>query len=223
MKSAQSLLPMAELKLMLIDDHSLVRTGFKSLLVTFENIAVVAQASCGEDALDLFKLHRPDIVILEIDLPGMGGIETIKQILGKYPKTKIIVLTVHEEIIYLKRALALGALGFLSKKSAGQTLHDAVKSVAQKKRFVDPDLSHKLFLDDLDQKTDPLQDLSAREFGVFLQFAKGLSLQQVAERLYLSQGTVSTHLYRIKQKLQLSNNSELILIARRLGLTPSND
>ena len=209
---------MATLNLMLIDDHLLVRAGFKRLLMTFENIAVVAEASSGEEALNLFKLHQPDIVILEIDIPGMGGIETIKRFLDKYPKAKIIVLTAHEEFIYLKRALAFGALGYLSKKSAHQTLHDAVKTVAQKKRFIEPDLSQKLFLSELDGGIDPLEDLSAREFGVFLQFTKGLSLPQVAERLNLSESTVSTHLYSIKQKLQLGNLSELILLAHRLGL-----
>jgi two-component system invasion response regulator UvrY len=209
---------MATLNLMLIDDHLLVRVGFKRLLMTFEDVAVVAEASSGEEALNLYKLHQPDIVILEIDIPGMGGIETIKRFLDKYPKAKIIVLTAHEEFIYLKRALAFGALGYLSKKSAHQTLYEAVKTVAQKKRFVEPDLSQKLFLSELDGGIDPLEDLSAREFGVFLQFAKGLSLPQVAERLNLSESTVSTHLYSIKQKLQLVNNSELILIARRLGL-----
>ena len=209
---------MATLNLMLIDDHLLVRVGFKRLLMTFENIAVVAEASSGEEALNLYKLHQPDIVIVEIDIPGMGGIETIKRFLDKYPKAKIIVLTAHEEFIYLKRALAFGALGYLSKKSAHQTLHDAVKTVAQKKRFVEPDLSQKLFLSELDGGIDPLEDLSAREFGVFLQFAKGLSLPQVAERLNLSESTVSTHLYSIKQKLQLGNLSELILLAHRLGL-----
>ena len=209
---------MATLNLMLIDDHLLVRAGFKRLLMTFENIAVVAEASSGEEALNLYKLHQPDIVILEIDIPGMGGIETIKRFLDKYPKAKIIVLTAHEEFIYLKRALAFGALGYLSKKSAHQTLHDAVKTVSQKKRFVEPDLSQKLFLSELDGGIDPLEDLSAREFGVFLQFAKGLSLPQVAERLNLSESTVSTHLYSIKQKLQLGNLSELILLAHRLGL-----
>ena len=203
---------------MLIDDHLLVRAGFKRLLMTFEDVAVVAEASSGEEALNLYKLHQPDIVILEIDIPGMGGIETIKRFLDKYPKAKIIVLTAHEEFIYLKRALAFGALGYLSKKSAHQTWYEAVKTVAQKKRFVEPDLSQKLFLSELDGGIDPLEDLSAREFGVFLQFAKGLSLPQVAERLNLSESTVSTHLYSIKQKLQLVNNSELILIARRLGL-----
>ena len=209
---------MATLNLMLIDDHLLVRAGFKRLLMTFENIAVVAEASSGEEALNLYKLHQPDIVILEIDIPGMGGIETIKRFLDKYPKAKIIVLTAHEEFIYLKRALAFGALGYLSKKSAHQTLHAAVKTVSQKKRFVEPDLSQKLFLSELDGGIDPLEDLSAREFGVFLQFAKGLSLLQVAERLNLSESTVSTHLYSIKQKLQLGNLSELILLAHRLGL-----
>ena len=209
---------MATLNLMLIDDHLLVRAGFKRLLMTFENIAVVAEASSGEEALNLYKLHQPDIVILEIDIPGMGGIETIKRFLDKYPKAKIIVLTAHEEFIYLKRALAFGALGYLSKKSAHQTLHAAVKTVSQKKRFVEPDLSQKLFLSELDGGIDPLEDLSAREFGVFLQFAKGLSLLQVAERLNLSESTVSTHLYSIKQKLQLGNLSELILLALRLGL-----
>lgn len=214
---------MATLNLMLIDDHLLVRAGFKRLLMTFDNMAVVAEASSGEEALNVYKLHQPDIVILEINIPGMGGMETIKRFLDKYPKAKIIVLTAHEELIYLKRALAFGALGYLSKKSAHQTLHDAVKTVAQKKRFVEPDLSQKLFLSELDGGIDPLEDLSAREFGVFLQFAKGLSLPHVAERLNLSESTVSTHLYSIKQKLQLVNNSELILLARRLGLIHASE
>jgi two-component system invasion response regulator UvrY len=214
---------MTVLNLMLIDDHLLVRMGFRSLLTTFHDVAVVAEASCGEEALDLYKLHQPDIVISEIDFPGMGGLETMKRILTKNPSAKIIALTAHEEIIYIKRTLDLGVLGYLSKKSAHPILHDAIKAVAQKKRFIDPDLSQKLLIDELDGNIDPLKNLSSREFGVFLQLAKGLALPKVADRLNLSQATIATHVASIKQKLQVNNNSELLLIARRLGLTPSNE
>ena len=209
---------MAALKLMLVDDQLLVRAGFKRLLMALDDVSVVAEASTGEEALVLFKQHQPDIVLLELDIPGMGGLETVKRLLVKFPKAKIIALTVHEEITYLKRVLACGALGYLSKKSAQPLLDQAIRAVAQKKRFIEPDLSQKLFLAELDGVVDPLESLSSKEFGVFIQFAKGLSLSQVADRLALSEATISTHLYSIKQKLQLSNNSELILIARRLGL-----
>ncbi len=208
---------------MLIDDHLLVRMGFKSLLTTFQDISVVAEVSCGEEALDAYKLHQPDIVISEIDLPGMGGLETMKRLLSKHPHAKIIALTGHEEIIYLKRVLDLGVLGYLSKKSAHSILHEAVKTVAQKKRYIDPLLSQKLLIDGLDGNIDPLKDLSSREFGVFLQLATGLPLPKVADRLNLSPSTISTHLASIRQKLQVSSNSELILIARRLGLTHLSD
>jgi two-component system invasion response regulator UvrY len=210
---------MTVLTVMLIDDHLLVRSGFKSLLSTFEDVCVIAQASCGEDAMDLSKRHQPDVIISEIDLPGMGGLETMKRLLIKNPNAKIIALTAHEEIIYLKRTLDLGVLGYLSKKSAHSVLHDAVKTVVQKKRFIDPYLSQKLLIDELDGNIDPLKELSTREFGVFLQLSKGLALPKIAERLSLSESTISTHLSNIKQKLHVNSHSELILIARRLGLT----
>ena len=209
---------MLKLKLMLVDDHAVVRGGFKVLLQTWEDVEVVAEAASGEEALQRYETVRPDVVIMDIAMAGMGGIEAIKRLLAKDPQVRILTLSAHEDTSYSKRALQAGALGYLSKRTAPEVLIDAIRLVAQHKRFIDPAIAQRMAMQDLDGDQNPLEKLSPREFEVFVQLATGQSGLHISETLNLSSSTVGTHLYKLKQKLQLSNQSEITLLAMRHGL-----
>lgn len=214
---------MSKLKLMLVDDHAVVRGGFKVLLQTWSDVEVVAEASSGEEALEQFELHQPDVVVMDIAMAGMGGIEAIKRLVAKDPHVRILSLSAHEDTSYSKRAFQAGALGYLSKRTAPEVLIDAIRMVGQKKRFIDPVIAHRMAMQDLDGSDNPIEKLSPREFEVFIQLARGHSVLQISEALNLSSSTVGTHLYKVKQKLRLSNQSEITLLAMQHGLLDANN
>jgi two-component system invasion response regulator UvrY len=202
---------------MLVDDHAVVRGGFKLLLQTWDDVVVIAEAASGEEALPLYDLHRPDVVVMDIAMSGMGGIEAIKRLVAKDPKARILSLSAHEDTSYSKRALQAGAGGYLSKRTAPEVLIDAIRTVAQGRRFIDPVIAQRMAMQTLDGDQSPIEKLSPREFEVFTQLARGQSVTHIAETLNLSVSTVGTHLYKIKQKLQLANQSEMTLMAMRHG------
>jgi two-component system invasion response regulator UvrY len=209
---------MAKLTILLVDDHAVVRGGFKVLLQTWDDVEVVAQASSGEEALPLYTEHRPDVVVMDIAMAGMGGIEAMKRLLAIDPKVRILALSAHEDSSYAKRALQAGALGYLSKRSAPEVLIDALRMVARHQRFIDPIIAQRMANQRNDSDTQDIDKLSPREFEVFILLAKGRSVLDISQALGLSASTVGTHLYKVKQKLQLSNQSEMTLLAMRHGL-----
>lgn len=214
---------MTKLKLMLVDDHAVVRGGFKVLLQTWDDVEVVAEASSGEEALTQFDMHHPDVVVMDIAMAGMGGLEAIKRLVSKDPRVRILSLSAHEDTSYSKRAFQAGALGYLSKRTAPEVLIDAIRLVAQNKRFIDPVIAQRMAMQDLDGSDNPIERLSPREFEVFVQLARGRSVLEISEALNLSPSTVGTHLYKVKQKLRLSNQSEITLLAMQQGLLDATD
>ena len=213
---------MDKLRVMLVDDHAVVRSGFKVLLQTWDDVQVVAEADSGEEALRIHDSVSPDVVVMDIAMAGMGGIEAIKRMVAKDPGARILSLSAHEDTSYSKRALQAGALGYLSKRTAPEVLIDAIRLVSQKKRFIDPVIAQRMAMQDLDGDQSPIEKLSPREFEVFMQLARGQSVAQISETLKLSASTVGTHLYKIKQKLELANQSEMTLLAMRHGLIHSD-
>ena len=209
---------MDKLRVMLVDDHAVVRGGFKVLLQTWDDVQVVAEADSGEEALRIHDSVAPDVVVMDIAMAGMGGIEAIKRLVAKHPQIRVLALSAHEDTSYSKRAFQAGALGYLSKRTAPEVLIDAIRLVAQGKRFIDPGIAQRMAMQDLSGETDPLALLSPREFEVFMQIARGQSVVAVAETLNLSVSTVGTHVHKIKQKLELTNTSEITLLALRQGL-----
>ena len=209
---------MDKLRVMLVDDHAVVRGGFKVLLQTWDDVQVVAEADSGEEALRMHDSVAPDVVVMDIAMAGMGGIEAIKRLVAKHPQIRVLALSAHEDTSYSKRAFQAGALGYLSKRTAPEVLIDAIRLVAQGKRFIDPGIAQRMAMQDLSGETDPLALLSPREFEVFMQIARGQSVVAVAETLNLSVSTVGTHVHKIKQKLELTNTSEITLLALRQGL-----
>jgi len=209
---------MAKLTLLLVDDHAVVRSGFKVLLQTWDDVDVVAEANSGEEALSLYTLHRPEVVVMDIAMAGMGGIEAIKRLMALNPQVRILALSAHEDSSYAKRALLAGALGYLSKRTAPEVLIDALRMVARHQRFIDPIIAQRMANQRNDSDTHDIDKLSPREFEVFLLLAKGRSVLDISQALGLSASTVGTHLYKVKLKLRLSNQSEMTLLAMRHGL-----
>jgi two-component system invasion response regulator UvrY len=209
---------MAKLTLLLVDDHAVVRSGFKVLLQTWDDVDVVAEANSGEEALPLYTQHRPEVVVMDIAMAGMGGIEATKRLLALDPQVRVLALTAHEDSSYAKRALQAGALGYLSKRSAPEVLIDALRMVARHQRFIDPIIAQRMANQRNDSDSQHIDKLSPREFEVFILLAKGRSVLDISQALGLSASTVGTHLYKVKLKLQLSNQSEMTLLAMRHGL-----
>jgi two-component system, NarL family, invasion response regulator UvrY len=207
------------IRVLLADDHAVVRTGFRLLLQTQSDVSVVGEAASGEVACQLYAELTPDVLVLDLAMPGMGGIETLKRIRAKHAQARVLALSAHDDPVHARRALQEGALGFLSKRSAPETLLEAVSAVAAGKRFIDASLAQKLALAEVDGAgKSPVERLSEREFDVFIRLAQGATVQRIAEDLKISASTVGTHLYNIKQKLHVGNQSELTLIAIRHGL-----
>jgi two-component system invasion response regulator UvrY len=203
---------------MLVDDHAVVRMGFRLLLDTTSDLRVVAECGSGEEALQCFAEVNPDVVVLDLSMGGMGGLEALSRLLAKWPATRVLVLSAHEDTAHPRRALAAGALGYLTKRSAAEALIEAIRQVAAGKLFLEPALAQEIIVEQVGSQGSPLEALSAREFEVFVMLARGKSVAEIAAVLFLSPRTVGTHLYNIKQKLGAGNAAELTLIAIRNGL-----
>jgi two-component system, NarL family, invasion response regulator UvrY len=207
------------IRVLLVDDHAVVRTGFRLLLQSQPEMSVIAEAESGEAACQRYLELQPDIVVMDLAMPGMGGLEALRRILAHHPQARVLTLSAQDDPMHARRTLREGALGFLSKRSAPEALIDAVTAVAAGQRYIDTSLAQKLALDEIDGTgKSVIERLSEREFEVFIRLARGASVQRIAEDLKLSPSTVGTHLYNIKQKLRVTNQSELTLIAIREAL-----
>jgi two-component system invasion response regulator UvrY len=202
---------------MLVDDHVLVRMGFRMLLADAQ-VEVVAEAGDGEQACQLYPRVKPDVVVMDLSMPGMGGLEAVRRLLAQDPKARVLALSAHEDTAHPRRVLRAGALGYLAKRSAPEALIEAVRTVARGDRYIDADTARALAMAQLEGEESPADVLSEREFSVFLQLARGASVARIAQTLSLSTSTVGTHLYHVKQKLHAGNQSELTLVALRWGL-----
>jgi two-component system invasion response regulator UvrY len=198
------------IRILLVDDHAVVRMGFRLLLQSVAEMSVIAEAETGEAACQLY---------LELEPDGMGGLEALRRIRARHPQAQVLTLSAHDDPMHARRALQEGAMGFLSKRSAPEALLEAVAVVAGGRRYLDPVLAQKLALAEFDGGAkSPVERLSEREFEVFVRLARGATVQRIAADLSLSASTIGTHLYNIKQKLGVANQSELTLIAIRHGL-----
>lgn len=208
----------ATIKVMLVDDHAVVRMGFKLLLESDPAIEVVAEAESGEQGIKLYQEHKPDVVVMDITMPGMGGLEAIDRIKAKDEHARILVLSAHEDSVHPKRVLNAGAIGYLTKRSAAEELIKAIHTVAGGKMYLEANVAQQMAIQQISGQQNPVDVLSDREFEVFMALAKGKTTNEIAEVLCLSPRTVGTHLYNIKQKLSANNSAEIALIAMRSGL-----
>lgn len=209
---------MSNLNVLLVDDHSVVRMGFKMLIDSEKDMQVIAEAETGEEGIKKFQEIKPDVIVMDITMPGIGGLEAIERIIAKDKNAKILVLSAHEDSVHPKRVLSAGAIGYLTKRSAAEELINAIRTVGGGKKYIESSVAQQLAITQLSGENDPTEVLSDREFEVFISLAKGKSTNEIADTMCLSPRTVGTHLYNIKQKLNANNSAEIALIAIRCGL-----
>jgi two-component system invasion response regulator UvrY len=209
---------MTTITVMLVDDHAVVRMGFCLLLRNTPDIDVVAEVGSGEEACRIYPDVKPDVVVMDIVMPGIGGLDALARILARDPHAKVLVLSAHEDTIYPTRVLQAGATGYLTKRGAPEELIGAIRQVAAGKTFVEATVAQQMAVQRASGQRTPIDVLTAKEFSVFLALAQGRSVNDIAATMSLSPSTVGSHLYNIKQKLGAANSAELALIAIRNGL-----
>lgn len=209
---------MIKIKVMLVDDHEVVRAGYRRLLESAEDIQVIGEACSGEEAYEQYFVFNPDVVVMDISMPGAGGLEAIRRMITRNRETRILIFSVHENAIFLQRALEMGARGYITKRSAAQTMVEAVRQVAQEQIFIGEDMLSYLVKQKNNASVNLFEALSPREFEVFLLLAKGKSVNEIADILNISSKTVGNHMTNLKNKLAVTNVVELTLLAIRNGL-----
>ena len=206
------------LRILLVDDHAVVRAGCKALLENQEDLRVVAEADSGEAACRQFIEHAPDVVIMDLSMPGVGGIEAIRRIVARQSDARVLVFSMHEDTLFVEQALQAGARGYIGKRSAPLVLVEAVRQIASGNIYIDPDIAQRLAVQKTKGSDSPLLALSTREFEILCLLAEGLSVNRVANRLALSCKTVANYATQIKSKLEVETTSELTRLAIRHGL-----
>ncbi|MEQ1638257.1 MAG: response regulator transcription factor [Methylococcales bacterium] len=209
------------IKVILVDDHAVVRAGFRMLLSTEQNIQVIAEAERGEQAYQLYLEKQPDVMVMDLSMPGIGGLESIRRICMRDANAKLLVFSVHDEMVYVNRALQAGAKGYITKHGDPAIMVTAIQAIAAGEIFVEPGL---LLNKQCQTETDPvtyqsiIASLSSREFDIFLLLAKGLTVHKIADELCLGYKTVANYSTQIKSKFQAETITELAHIAMILGL-----
>jgi two-component system, NarL family, invasion response regulator UvrY len=202
------------LKILIADDHAVVRQGLKQILGGIPELSLVGEADNGESALDKVRAENWDVLVLDMSMPGRGGLDILKDVRRERPQTRVLVLSMHPEDQFAVRLLKAGASGYLTKESAPEELINAVRKVMTGGKYVSATLAEKLAFD-VDRDADqPLHEtLSDREFQVLRMMASGQTVQQIADELLLSAKTISTYRARVLEKLKLKSNAELIYYA----------
>jgi DNA-binding NarL/FixJ family response regulator len=208
----------ARVTVLLVDDHAVVREGYRRLLEVSGGISVVGEASSAAEAYQMFCSLAPDVVVMDIALPGVSGIEALRRILAHEPKARALMFSMYEDTIFVRRALEAGAAGYLTKAAAPRVLVDAVATVASGRRFLSPDVAQMLALLPTSAASATPDVLSAREFEVLKLLADGCTLNEIAQQLGLNPKTVSNHQSAIRQKLGAETATQVLRAAMRLGL-----
>jgi two-component system, NarL family, invasion response regulator UvrY len=207
------------IKILLVDDHELVRTGFESLLNAARDLTVVGVCSSGEEALEMVEEHLPDIILMDINMPGMGGEEACRRVLKKMPEAKIIALSVCNDGPVPQRLLKMGVLGFISKGSSAEEMVSAIQIVMSGKRYLCSEVANNLaFRSIADDEPSPFTKLSQRESQVVNLILQGKSIQEMSDILVISDKTVNTYRYRLYSKLKVKNDVELTRLAVKYNL-----
>lgn len=202
------------ISVLLVDDHELVRTGIEALLNAAEDITVVGTAKSGEEAVDAVVSLSADVVLMDVNMPGIGGVEACRRILQQYPEVKIVAVSVHNDGPIPHQLLKLGVLGFISKGSPVEEMIHAIRKVMAGKRYLCSEVANNLAFQGLPGSNEsPFSILSQREAEVVTLILQGKTIKEMAEMLALSDKTVNTYRYRLYEKLQIKNDVELTRLA----------
>ncbi len=202
----------------LIDDHAVVRAGVRRLLEQESLFEVIGEAESGEKAYQIFGELKPDVMVMDLSMPGMGGLEAIRRILMRHEKARILVLSMHEDLSFANQALKLGAKGYLTKNTLADDLVKSIQTVSKGDVFLSDEIAKKMAMQSISGNQDPINELSAREFEIFRLLAEGLDIDAIASTLNISSKTVSNYQTMIKQKLNINSPVELIRYAIKAGV-----
>lgn len=204
---------------MLVDDHELVRLGIKRLLQDVAGLKVVGEASTGEEAVRLAKEMFPDVVLMDVQMPGIGGLEATRKMVRHNPDLKVLALTIYGDEPYPSRLLQAGAVGYITKGCAAEEMIRAIRAINSGQRYISSDIAQQLALKRYTKAEDsPLDILSERELQIMLMITSGQKVQDISNKLCLSPKTVNSYRYRVFEKLGIDSDVELTLLAIRLGL-----
>ncbi len=210
------------IKVLLVDDHDLVRTGIRSILEGTPDISVIGEASSGEQAVEMVRHSPPDIVLMDVNMPGIGGLEATRKILRIAERVKVIALTIHAEQPFPEQLHEAGAAGYLTKGCDAEEMCHAIRTVHDGKSYIEREVAQSMMLDNLNKKNkdeeSPFERLSNREMQVMLMITKGINSQEISDALCLSPKTVSTYRHRLFEKLDVRNDVELTHLALRHGV-----
>jgi two-component system invasion response regulator UvrY len=207
------------IRIIVVDDHQLVRVGTSRLLDDVDGFQVVGQAASGEAAIDLVRDLKPDIVLMDLQMPGIGGLEATRRCLRVDPELKIVILTIHEQEPYPSNLLKIGAAGYLTKRADVDEMVRAIRKVVLGQRYIASDIAQKLALDPYkDNDTNPFQCLSSREMQITLMVIDGSKVPYISQKLSLSPKTVNSYRYRIFEKLDIHNDVGLTKMAIKYGI-----
>tara|TARA_B110000240_G_scaffold52178_1_gene59726 strand:+ start:249 stop:899 length:651 start_codon:yes stop_codon:yes gene_type:complete len=207
------------IRIIVVDDHQLVRVGTSRLLDDVDGFQVVGQAASGEAAIDLVRDLKPDIVLMDLQMPGIGGLEATRRCLRVDPELKIVILTIHEQEPYPSNLLKIGAAGYLTKRADVDEMVRAIRKVVLGQRYIASDIAQKLALDPYkDNDTNPFQCLSSREMQITLMVIDGNKVPHISLKLSLSPKTVNSYRYRIFEKLDIHNDVGLTKLTIKYGI-----
>lgn len=209
------------IRIMLVDDHAVVRSGLRRMMDKVADMQVIAEADSGENAYQHYGEHLPDVLVMDISMPGMGGLEAARRILTRHPSARILIFSMHENAAFATQAIKAGVKGYVAKADAPEDLLVAVRDVARGKNWVSPSVAQKIAIQSMLGEDNPLQQLSAREFEVFRLLAEGKSSEEVGEMLKISQKTVANYHTIIKQRLGVNTTVDLLRLALRHGVVES--
>lgn len=206
------------IRILLVDDHAVVREGYRRLLERRADLRVMAEAGSAEEALQIVREGLPDLIILDLSLPGMGGIELTQRILQRHPEAHILIFSMHRDPLFAAQALRAGALGYVTKSSRPDVLIQAVYKVAHREKVLSPDIAPEMALTLLEGTSNPAEELSPREFEILRLLLDGRGNEEIGNILNLSPKTVQNVHYQIKTKLGVRTDIELARLAMKLKL-----
>lgn len=209
---------MEKIRILLVDDHAVVREGYKMLLQQYPGLEVIAEANSGETAYALYRQEKPDLVIMDISLPGISGIEAVRRIVSRDKNARIVIFSFHQDITFVEQALQAGALGYITKCSEPEILLQAVRAIADGEIFIDPPIAQQMAFNKSRGISSILESLSPREFEITRLIAEGLGIHEIAKKLSLNYKTVANYNTQIKSKLKVSSIADITRLAIRHGL-----
>ncbi|MBI2970123.1 MAG: response regulator transcription factor [Gammaproteobacteria bacterium] len=203
------------IRVLLADDHAVVRAGYRMLLERTAEIRVIGEASSGEQACRIYLEQKPDVVVIDLSMPGPGGLEAIRRIIARDPRARLLVFSMHDDTVFVDQAINAGARGYITKNCAPEVMVEAIRTVAAGRTFLEAALAQRLAFRKIRGRDSPFSSLSTREFEICCLLAEGCNTSEIAKRLSLSYKTVANYSSQIKAKLNVGTAAELTRLAIR--------